>query len=430
MSLRRIIEIAARDQNCSLKDLSVLSASKDPYRLDTPAYHCFGAWIGERVEEFYTADRRFHWRGLHYRLVIVGGVVKPNGQIYRNIDSDWIWLSEKAGKAARWLGYVGFDRVKDQRNNEVIINRRPSEIPRPFVHKGLVDVDLPALNWIAPTAEITGFAGRQRYALTIFGEKASLDHVVTPIASRFGADLILGTGETSDTRIWEIARDAAADGREMIVFTLTDCDPAGYQMTISIARKLQALRDLHFPTLRFQVVPASLTVEQVKRLGLPSTPLKETELRADRWREAFGVQQTEIDALAEAAPDELRKIIIEAISPYFDATLDRRVAVARAGWQEAAQQIVDEHADADALDSIRDRAEATFERFSAEVEAINDDLAAVAEGIPELPPPEVPEPEITEEQERRQSPLISTSMEWAEATRILIARKQYVDGDE
>ena len=62
-------------------------------------------------------------------------------------------------------------------------------------------------------------------------------------------------------------------------------------MPVSIARKLQALRDLLFPSLRFEVVQTALTVEQVRDLDLPSTPLKETEKRADRWRAAFGVSK-------------------------------------------------------------------------------------------------------------------------------------------
>src|ERR1700758_2991095 len=82
-----------------------------------------------------------------------------------------------------------------------------------------------------------------------------------------------------------MARDGAEDGRTMVVFVLADCDPAGYQMAVSIGRKLQALRDLHFNNLEFEIVPVALTVEQVREFDLPSTPLKETERREDRWRD-------------------------------------------------------------------------------------------------------------------------------------------------
>jgi hypothetical protein len=68
-------------------------------------------------------------------------------------------------------------------------------------------------------------------------------------------------------------------------------------------------------------VPA-VTVEQVVDLGLPSTPLKETEKRASGWKTRYGVEQTEIDALATLRPDELRRIVRRAVAPYWDAGLE------------------------------------------------------------------------------------------------------------
>ena len=121
-----------------------------------------------------------------------------------------------------------------------------------------------------------------------------------------------------------MAKTGAADGRPMIVFTVADFDPSGRQMSVSIGRKLQAFKDLLYPDLEFEVIPIALTEEQVRALDLPSTPLKETERRGDRWRAEFGLEQTEIDALATLKPRELRKIIVDAFDRYFDHTLDER----------------------------------------------------------------------------------------------------------
>ena len=87
-----------------------------------------------------------------------------------------------------------------------------------------------------------------------------------------------------------------------------------------------------FPDLEFEVRPVALTVEQAKRLGLPSTPLKASEQRADRWRAAYGVEQTEIDALGTLRPDVLGEILTDAVLPFYDHTLASRVAEARAAW--------------------------------------------------------------------------------------------------
>ena len=75
----------------------------------------------------------------------------------------------------------------------------------------------------------------------------------------------------------DIARHAASDGRPIVIFYFSDADPSGWQMPISVARKLQALRDQRFPDLDVQVQPVALTPAQVKEYGLPSTPLKESE---------------------------------------------------------------------------------------------------------------------------------------------------------
>ena len=40
------------------------------------------------------------------------------------------------------------------------------------------------------------------------------------------------------------SKTAAEDGRHMVVSTVSDCDPSGWQMPISIARKLQAFKAL------------------------------------------------------------------------------------------------------------------------------------------------------------------------------------------
>jgi hypothetical protein len=353
-ALRSVLEACCED-GYTLGELTVLSAQVDPYRLDTPSGHRDGAWVAEQLNRLVKRGKQIHWRGLHYAIVVQGNVTKPNGEPYRNDDDNWSWLVDVAGKAARWLGYVGFDRISDNRNSPLIVHRAERIETESFVSVGL-DVEIPAADDLNPTAGVNGFEGRQPYAFAIFGEKASLTDVLLPIARAKQADLYLPTGEISDTLLYRMAADADADGRPLAVFTLADCDPAGHQMSVSIGRKLQALRDLLFPKFQFEVVPVALTVEQVRDLGLPSTPLKPSEKRSDRWRAAFGIEQTEIDALATLQPGMLRRIVEEAFEPYFDRTLEDRVEAARAEWIEEAQAAIDEQVDAEALAALREEA--------------------------------------------------------------------------
>jgi len=420
--LRTVVEEAATAEGCSLKELTVLAAQRDPYRLDTPAKHRSGAWFAEQVEYALRGRERLHLRGIHYAIVSKGGIVKPNGKPYRNTDEDWTWLQEHASKAARWLGYTPFDRIVDERNDPPLIHRQPRPEPTPYLDVGL-HVEIPSVDELEPEIWVDEFRGHQPYHLVLFGEKSSLSDVLLPIAARFHADLYLPTGEISDTLTFQIAQDAAEDGRPLRVFTLADCDPAGHQMPVSIGRKLQALRDLYFPDLDFEVRPVALTVNQVRDFSLPSTPLKETELRASRWRDAFGIEQTEIDALATLRPEVLRTIVTDALGPFFDHTLDGRVSFAELEWIEAAQAELRSRADAPTLEIIRDLAERRLEELREEIEELNRALRQAVPDDLELPPIEIPEPLVDEEEYGK--PLISSAWPWAEQTRALVARKAY-----
>jgi hypothetical protein len=424
--LWQVLEDARQQLGCSRGNLTVLSNQVDPYRFDTPAGHRDGAWLAEQLERAVGTYRRIHWRGLHYAIVAAGDIRKPNGEVFRNNDADWTWLTSNAGKAARWLGYIDFERIVDNRNSEPVIYRKARVAPETWVSVGL-DVSIPDVDDLEPYAGVTGFEGRQPYALTIFGEKTSLEDVRLPIARRYEADLYLPAGEISDSLLYRMAKDGAADGRTMAVLVLADCDPAGYQMAVSIGRKLQALRDLYFSTLEFEVVPVALTVEQVREQGLPSTPLRETERRADRWREAHGVEQTEIDALATLRPHILEQIVSDAIAPYFDVGLADKVATARRAWHAAAQEMLAGQIDGEVLDRIREQAGDRLAALEAEIEAINDGLRIATAGEFELPAVTIPE-SMVDEEHARQASLVSSAQSWAQVTRTLIARKTYGDG--
>src|SRR5256885_2341391 len=94
---------------------------------------------------------------------------------------------------------------------------------------------------------------RQPYRIIMIGEKSSLAEVLQPIAAMVKASLYLGPGEMTLTRVAEAVALAAEDSRPAVVLEFVDLDPAGHQMSISVARKLQALRTSHYPNLQVQL---------------------------------------------------------------------------------------------------------------------------------------------------------------------------------
>jgi hypothetical protein len=419
--LRSVLEEASTKTGRSLGELTVLSAQIDPYRLDTEARHRDGRWVAEQLDRLVARGRQIHWRALHYILVSTTSLAKPNGEPYKNIDEDWTWLVEVAGKAARWLGYIPFERIIDNRNAEPVICHKARIVPRSTISIG-IEVTIPDIDDLEPRPVAEGFVARQAYHFVIFGEKASLEPVLLSIARAKQADLYLPQGEISDTLLFRICADAAKDGRPLILFTVSDCDPAGYQMPISIGRKLQAFKDLLFPKLKFEVVSVALTPDQVRELDLPSTPLKEGEKRADRWTEAFGIAQTEVDALLALRPDALREMVENAFAPYFDNALDDRVEAAEAKWLEQAQAAIDRQINPAVMAQVREQASTKLVELRSAIDDLKEKMN-VATDLINLPDIEIPEPEIDETVARQA--LVHLTDSFVTASRRLIARKSY-----
>jgi hypothetical protein len=400
--------------------MTVLAAQNDPFRVDTKAGHRDGEWLAVEADRLGWGDRVIHLRGLHY-LLVSGESIKPSRKPYTNTDPDWNWLQGSAAKAARWLGYIPFEQIKDARNAPPVLRRHSDVAPCPWLSIG-VEVEVPDVDDLHPTIGVDGFTGRQPYKLVLYGEKTSLEDVLGPIAEQRHADLYLPSGELSDTYLYLIAKEGAEDGRPVIVFAISDCDPAGWQMPISIGRKLQALKALQYPTFEFQVRPVALLPDQVREYRLPSTPLKETERRADRWRAAMGVQQTEIDALAALQPELLDRIVRKAINPFFDASLDRRVKAARDEWLAHAQARLEEQLDPDELQRIKTEAAEKLGQLREEIDAIADALHVDIYDF-DLPEIVIPEPKLPGSLDGL--PLIDSTWEWVEQTVRLKASKAY-----
>lgn len=431
-SLRAVIEGAKTELGLrKLADLTVLS--DDPFRMDRPANHRDGRWLADHIARHLPRRLHIHLRGLHYVLVSVEAV-KPDGVVYRNTPDDWEWLQEKPAKYARWLKYVPFTFIIDARNDEPsFVEWTPPRAPNPAVYgayvSGRSDLDALALSLGVPFAHAF-FDAAQPYRIAVIGEKSSVGDVLGPLCGRWAADLYLPGGHPTDTMVYRVASiaerlasNAAVDDRPLVVLYFSDCDPSGNDMPRVLARKLQAHKAREFPGLEFEVVQVALTPDQVREYDLPITPLKETEQRADEWKEKTGVEQTEIDALAALRPDLLREIATEAVRPYFDATLASRAATAGGEWKRGAQAQVDASLDRRRFDDLAERVAKAREDFLAELDEVREEAKDLIdpEAI-ELPPVAIPEPELAD---RDRPPLIDSRWDWTEQTLRLMRHKRF-----
>jgi len=421
--LRRTLTEAAEQSGCSMTDLTVLSAQNDPFRVDTPAGHRDGAWLAMTARDLGLGDRKIHLRGLHYMVL---NQPKPDGTPYTNTDADWMWLSGTAAKAARFLDYIPFDQITDQRNAAPVVRLFERLDPWPYISVG-IHVEIPDADALVPQVGVLDFDGAQPYKLVLVGEKSSLDDVLAPVAEQHQADLFLPTGCLSDTLIHQMARVGADDGRPMVVLYFADADPSGWNMGVEVAAKLQAFSVALFPELEFQVHRVALTPDQVRQYGLPSTPLKATEKRADKWTAAMRVEQTEIDALATLRPDLLRRIAVDAIAPFYDRTLAGRVSQAKTDWRARAQAVVDAASDSEQMDRLRADAAEKLATMRQEIATLNAALRIDADDFV-LPEIVVPDPVLNGATHGK--PLCDSRWPFAEQRRRLIDSKAYRDEGE
>jgi hypothetical protein len=429
------LAVEAEAEGIKPADLLVLSPGRDPFN-ETKATRRDAEWFAAMVRRFKPTGI-IHLRGMYYIVLASGDVLLPNGARFVG-NADTAQLIEDAGKYARHLGLVPFDRIVDERAAppEYFDTDGDRAGPDDVQERKLTvqegnRASVPEVSSMLPTVGATeAEIPCQPYRICMIGEKTSLGPVLRPIAHEVHAELLLETGEISESHAYGIARRAASDGRPLRILYFADFDPAGWQMSVSLARKLQAHIVREFADLDVRLIRVALTFEQVQEFKLPDSPIKEGEKRAEAWEAHWGRKQVEIDALAALRPDLLDRIARDAVAPYFDPTLERRFNEANtppdAEWldnlptyREAEKTIAEAHSEAQkAIDTLNTKA---TEAHDAVRKAIDD-----AEDKPDLPPVEI-KPEVPEEPD---GAVFDSRDTFVDATRKLQRIKREYMGDD
>lgn len=180
MSLRELIERTVRESGLRRADLTF--SGNDPFTNDTPGNRAWAEWIVGQIEAAPLTNRTIHPRGFHYVLV-TRAPAKPDGQTYRNTEVDYKWM-QRGLALARWLGYLTFDQIADNRNSPPTVREhyRVSSVSGAYILSGVDRDALPAEDWaddLHPRVEPLGVWVEQPYRLVLVGEKSSLEPVRT-----------------------------------------------------------------------------------------------------------------------------------------------------------------------------------------------------------------------------------------------------------
>jgi hypothetical protein len=126
--------------------------------------------------------------------------------------------------------------------------------------------------------------------------------------------------------------------------------------------------------------------------------------------------------MSDLQPDLLQRIALDAIEPFYDASLDRRVSDAKAAWVEQAQARLDAQIDQEQLARIRTDAEANLGDLRDELDALNESLSVAVDGF-DLPEIEIPAPVLNGHSNGL--PLIDSDWDFAEQSRRLKESRAY-----
>lgn len=349
----KIKELAKGRENCTTEDLTALTTGNDPFYI-RPNHIEKAKWFAKVWKK--EGKPKIHPRGLHYRILGKGYEVKIGNkeETYQNTHRCWNYL-KKGCKYARLLGLVPYDKIKDEKNPE------PKKIPKVEYENEFRPVSVEAIDlsdycdlgvdsyleqenvdelidslvfditWeVMRDVEYDSFKRQPNY-LEIWAEKKG---VVPKEIRRFNITIReAGGGEMSLDMCHKAVKRAKKLDKDLHIFLLVDFDPKGRDMPKSVARKVEKLareRDV-----KAYVHHTALTKKQCKEYALPTTPAKKPKgggtgskaykKHTEIFKKFAGQDPTELNSFQSREPKAYRKTIREAITPYFDEGLDKKL---------------------------------------------------------------------------------------------------------
>lgn len=420
MNYATLKQLAKETPGVNMPDLVALATQNDPFSCGSKGQVAKAEWFRDLYRQFGISDK-VHLRRIHYWAMSqpIGVVDKPGGTPYENTDRDWEYLVASA-KYARYLGLVDMNKFHDKRNTAPRIQARfytPSDTwayvdptpkwelegnDEPFCAFTLPELpaipDLPGNLPDRPSYNVTGYDSiQQDYLIEIWSEKSTMDDIIHPLCDRYRVNYCTGQGELSISMVMDFLKRVASADRPARIIYVSDYDPAGLGMPVSIARKIEwfIANFSEFEDLEIKLEAVVMTADQVAQYNLPRKPIKDKDMRKANWIKIQGAGGVELDALEALYPGELKKILRDKILCFFDTAMINNAYAVKMNLVKHLDGIRDEvkdlywreHSDLreqySALRSeytqMRERFAETIAPFQEQVNSFQDGLEAIVE---------------------------------------------------
>jgi len=364
---RETIKIAAKELGINPQDIVASHITNDPFYQVSKQTEKFAEWFRSVLDQAKEVAPHVlnHLRRLHYYYSSLPDAKRHNGVPYINDNASWTYLI-RCSKVARYMGYVRYEDLQDQRNPEPRFHADYSEHQEfamiktyqdyafSFQNQGQPDnldwrLGYPHFNCAEDIAKAmakiianddVGYNAQllQPFHLEVWVEKSTVNDVLQPICERFGVNFVVGKGEESITRAKELVGRVVDLGKPTRVFYISDYDDQGVCMPEAVSRKVQFWNAYeHNNKLDVKLCHVALTKNQIERYDLPANPTKvfkkqPIDFKRSRIQQRYTEtvrkrhpRSTELDALEALHPGELGRILTEALSQFVDVQLQERI---------------------------------------------------------------------------------------------------------
>lgn len=224
-------------------------------------------------------------RQLYYQLV-ARDLIPNNERSYKRITS--------LANDARLAGLIDWDAIEDR--------------TRAFVRRTRWDSGRQILEGAARSFHMDMWENQDERPFVII-EKEALVGVLTQVCHKYDVPVLAARGYPSGTVLREFAVEDiipfAHEGQRITIVHLGDHDPSGLDMTRDLRERIRMFSEADDYGFEVDLVRIALNMEQIEERKPPPNPAKTTDARFAAYREQFGDESWELDALPPAYLVEL-----------------------------------------------------------------------------------------------------------------------------
>ncbi len=167
----------------------------------------------------------------------------------------------------------------------------------------------------------------------VWSEKGTVRGTLAPVMKESGVDFRVMHGYTSATEAMNVAWKSRNSDQPFVALYIGDWDPSGLHMSeVDLPRRIEEYGG------DVEIIRVALTQEDVDEGNMPSFPAKPTDTRYRWFRQQYGSQAWELDAMS---PPTLRDRMEREILSYIDQETWLRCMNAEAAEQASLKTVLD-----------------------------------------------------------------------------------------